>query len=60
VNKPLESIIDPKETLGKVLSDAKVPYTPAVAQEIARESDLDRIKYHCPSFGDFCQAVIDC
>ena len=60
VNKPLESIIDPKETLGKVLSDAKVPYTPAVAQEIARESNLDKIKYRCPAFGEFCQAVIDC
>jgi hypothetical protein len=60
VNKPLESIINPKETLGKVLSDAKVYYTPAVAHEIARESDLDRIKYRCPSFGEFLQAVIDC
>lgn len=60
VNYSLESIINPKEILYRVLAEANVPYTDAVAREIARESDLDRIKYRCPGFGEFCQAVIDC
>jgi hypothetical protein len=60
VNKDIESITEAKETLAKVLSNAKVVYTDSVAQEIARESDLEKIKYRCPSFGEFWQAVIDC
>jgi hypothetical protein len=59
VNVPLESIIDPKEMLYKILT-ADVPYTPAVAREIAKESDLNRIAYRCRSFREFRQAVIDC
>jgi len=31
-----------------------------VAQEIAKESDLDKIESRCPSFKEFRQAVIDC
>jgi hypothetical protein len=60
VNESLETVINPKEILYKILTEADVPYTDAVAQEIAKESDLNRIRYRCPSFGEFCQAVIDC
>jgi len=60
INEPLESISQPKKFLYKVLSEARVPYTDVVAQEIARESDLDRIEYRCPSFREFREAVIDC
>ena len=60
INEPLESISQPKELLYKVLSEARVPYTDMVAQEIAKESDLDKIESRCPSFKEFRQAVIDC
>lgn len=60
VNEDLESIIQPKERLYKLLSDAHVPYTEAVAQEIAKESDISKIEYRCPRFKEFHQAVIDC
>lgn len=60
INEPLGSISQPKELLYKVLSEAHVPYTDVVAQEIARESDLDKIEYRCPGFREFRQAIIDC
>lgn len=60
VNEDLESIIQPKERLYKLLSGAHVPYTEAVAQEIAKESDINKIEYRCPRFKEFRQAVIDC
>jgi hypothetical protein len=60
VNESLESVAQPKEMLGKILIQARVPYTDAVAREIAKESNLDKIEYRCPGFKKFRQAVIDC
>lgn len=59
VNENIESIIQPKNHLEQMLSEARVPYTDKVAKEIARESDISRIEYRCPKFREFCQAVID-
>lgn len=60
VNENLESIIQPKERLKEMLSTAKVPYTPEVAKEIAKELDISEVEYRCPRFKEFHQAVIDC
>lgn len=60
VNEDLETIIRPKDRLEQMLSEARVAYTDKVAKEIARESDVSRIEYRCPKFGEFRQAVIDC
>lgn len=60
VNENLESIMQPKERLKRMLSDAKVPYTPEVAREIAKESNLSKIENRCPRFKKFRQDVIDC
>jgi hypothetical protein len=60
VNENLESIIHPKERLKNILSGAKVAYTPEVASEIARESELSKIENRCPKFREFRQAVVDC
>lgn len=60
INENLESILNPKERLQNILSMAGVPYTPAVAQEIAKELDIPTIEYRCPRFKEFRQAVIDC
>ena len=60
VNEDLQSIIQPKEKLKKILSDGRVAYTAEVAREIAKESDLLKIEYCCPGFKKFRQDVIDC
>ena len=60
INENLESISDPKQILNRILSDTRVAYTKAVAQEIAKELNLDKIEYRCPTFKEFRQAVIDC
>lgn len=60
VNENIESIIDPKQKLKEIFSEVKVYYTPEVAREIAKESDLDKIECRCPNFKEFRQAVIDC
>jgi hypothetical protein len=60
VDENLESINNPKQRLQKILSVAQVPYTPQVARKIAQEIDLSKIKYRCPRFKGFHQAVIDC
>lgn len=60
INENLESIVNPKKKLHEVLSNAGVSYTPAVAQEIAKELDIPTIEYRCPRFKEFRQAVIDC
>lgn len=60
VNEDIELIPHPKEKLKEILSSAKVYYTPDVAREIAKESDLDKIAYRCPRFRAFRQTVIDC
>jgi hypothetical protein len=56
----LEEISDPKETLIKLLTDAKLPYDPKVCAEIARETSIERLRYRCPAFGLFEQKVVDC
>lgn len=60
VNENLESIVQPKERLKDILSKAKVPYTPEVAREITKETDISKIEYRCQKFKDFRLAVIDC
>ena len=60
VNENLESIVNPKEKLQDILSNAGVPYTAAVAREIAKELNKSTIEYRCPRFKEFHQAVIDC
>lgn len=60
VNENLESIVQPKERLKDILSKAKVPYTPEVAREIAKETYISKIEYRCQKFKDFRSAVIDC
>jgi hypothetical protein len=60
VSENLESIANPKEKLKELLSEARVYYTPEVARQIAKESELDKIEYRCPKFREFRQAVIDC
>lgn len=60
VNENLESITDPKEKLKELLSEARVYYTPEVARQIAKESDLDKIEYRCQRFREFRLAIIDC
>jgi hypothetical protein len=54
-----ESSADPKTELRKLLGSGGVSYTPAVANEIARNADLERIGYWCPSFRRFEKAVND-
>lgn len=60
INENLESIVNPKEKLQNILSNAGVPYTPVVAREIAKGLDISIIKNRCPGFKEFHQAVIDC
>lgn len=60
VNETLEAINQPKERLYEILSDAGVPYTEAVAREIAKELELSKIEYRCLSFRNFRQDVVDC
>jgi hypothetical protein len=59
-NQRPESILNPKDTLVRILSEARVPYTAAVAQNIAKEADLEKIGSRCPRFKEFREAIIDC
>jgi hypothetical protein len=60
VTEDLEPILQPKEKLKQILSDAGVPYTREVAREIAEQSDPSKIESRCPKFKEFRQAVTDC
>ena len=61
VNENLESITQPKEKLEEILFNANIPYTPEVARQIAKESDIsNKVEYRCPRFREFRQAVVDC
>jgi hypothetical protein len=60
VSESLECLSKPKETLYKILSEAGVAYAEAVAREIAKESDLNKIESRCRMFREFRQAVKDC
>lgn len=55
----LENLQDPKDTFISLLSRARLDYTPAVCREIAKESDLTKLRVRCPSFAAFEQKVID-
>jgi hypothetical protein len=55
-----EKLQDPKERLNKVLSAAKISYTPQVARKIAASVRIETIESRCPSFKEFRQAVLDC
>lgn len=58
VNDTLEDIVSPKERLQKLLSDAKLNYSPAVLGEIAYHMDLKQLEYRVRSFQDFKQSVL--
>jgi len=60
LKEDIEAINDAKEKLQGILSKSKIVYTPSVARDIARESNLDKIKSRCPTFREFYQAVKDC
>ncbi len=55
-----EEITDPKDRLRRLLACANLHVTPQVYGEIARRTNLDRLRELCPSFRDFEQAVMDC
>jgi hypothetical protein len=57
INGPLEGILDPKQRLQTILSNARIAYTKAVARKIAAATDLEKLAYRCPSFRIFRQAV---
>jgi hypothetical protein len=50
---PLEDIADAKGALRRLLSEAGLPYTPQVSGEIAAETDLSKLRSHCPLFRRF-------
>ncbi len=54
-----ESIDDPKARLNKILSDAGIVYTAAVARKIATAARADVLSVRCPSFKRFQEAVGD-
>lgn len=60
IKEDLESINDPKEKLKEILSQSKISYTPSVARNIAKESNLDKIQSRCSTFREFYKAVRDC
>ena len=55
----LEAIMEPKERLKNLLSNANRAYTTEVAREIAAASRLEILEYRCPSFRVFRQALRD-
>lgn len=56
----IEEMVNPKQRLTRLLSDARLPYTAEVGREIASQADLETLKYRCPSFRSFVTKVIDC
>ena len=58
VNGTLEDIVRPKERLQKVLSDAKLNYSPALLAEIASHIDLQQLEERVHSFDGFRQSVV--
>lgn len=61
INRDLEQVHDPKQLLRQVLATGRLEYyTPEVCREIARESDIEAIRYRCPSFDSFINMVADC
>jgi hypothetical protein len=60
VNESLEDIFTPKEKLKSLLAKADVPYTDEVARKIGAATDIERLRYRCPGFEKFREAVLDC
>ncbi len=60
IQETLEDIVDPKERLIRLLSAAGLPYDFGVCREIARQANVETLRYRCPSFRSFKQKVIDC
>ncbi len=60
IREQIEEIEDPKTRFRQMLSEAGLPYTPAVCRKVAAAVDLDRLRRQCPSFESFEQKVIDC
>jgi hypothetical protein len=56
---PLEDIQDAKEKFVDVLSRADLNYTAQVCREIAKETDISKLRVRCPSFTAFEQKVLD-
>lgn len=55
-----EMLVNPKERLEQVLSEAEISYTAEVARKIAAGARLETIESRCPSFKEFREAVLDC
>jgi hypothetical protein len=60
VQGTLEDIVDPKDRLRRLLSQAGLPYTDQVCREIAAKTSIETLRNRCPSFRIFEQKVIDC
>jgi hypothetical protein len=54
-----EDLHNPKASLRQLLSDHNLPYTTALAREIAEQIDLNRLSQVCPRFRIFSKRV-DC
>lgn len=60
VTGDLETIIDAKSRFRRMLSQAGLPATPAVYEEVAKAADLNRIAERCPYFERFVESVRAC
>ena len=58
VPNQIEEIANPKERFVRVLSKAKLPYTPAVCEAIAVRASLEVLRDRCPSFRSFEAKVL--
>lgn len=58
INQDLEDIVHPKELLQKILSAAKLKYSPAVLGEIAACVRLEQLETRVPSFKHFKRSVL--
>lgn len=55
-----EELVDPKERLKRILSEARIFYTAEVARKIAGSARVETLESRCPSFKKFREAVLDC
>jgi hypothetical protein len=55
----LEDIEDPKGRFKRLLTTVRLPYDPEVCRQIARQIDIEKLRYRCPSFVAFEKKVID-
>jgi hypothetical protein len=52
-----QELNDPKTKLIQILSDGKIDYTPALARQIVRTMDLEKLKRESDVFRTLCSAV---